>query len=621
MVRVVRVLELTLAVAWCLPLTAQQTGNPPFDLVAEQRDLNGLMLNPSWGDSSHPSTLDPDGRCGLLALHGAPGYRRVLLRRSDCFSDEQRRVLRLNEPQVEKVGGFICAQTSEDGSVHGHVNWFPITLIGSLRFEKSMGGEGGDYDVNFDLLSKSRWPVTRWNWRNANGQVGSQIHLELDYRETLRRLPDSPLTWWTRFRALAHDSSAEQVDSFLHRGRLSAVVTGLFGLDDVHNGHAEMHPVYAMAFAVRADTVDQGVLRQQWVFLARDRGNEGNCAAGKVPFRLGAATDSVNTYRFLIAEPEGASDPPTIERDSSWIGVAEPAAGSGLRFYYAATQGLEVSVSWPPPSRDSEHAMMVGVLEVVWRGRFVPKPPAPGGPPEAIIAQSQLGPKKDDVKRHGGAGGPEGMGLPVQTATTWDNTVSVRDTLPHADPVPPTASELFDPMEPVVLCSNVHTSWNPRCRSDWSLSPFFGLHLAGVGLNRTGGIPVFGVGLESLRMDPLPDWLGRNVHLRPGLLYVQRRPANDPHRIQGRVAAQAGILVGPFTWFISGAYFMINPEIGYNHESTWSGPKPELSFGPGLRIVNGRELDLAIELLRWVSKDSRPYYVLGLRAPIVRVSL
>ncbi|HEY6925529.1 MAG TPA: hypothetical protein VI653_18770 [Steroidobacteraceae bacterium] len=616
MMRLVVFLELGLAVAASLPAAAQEHPHPPFDLVAERRDLNGLMLNPSWGDSSLPSTLDPDRRCGILALHGAPGYRRVLLRRGDCLGDEQRNILRLNEPQVEKFGGFICAQTSEDGSVHGHVNWFPITLTGSLRFEKSMGGEGDDYDVNFDMLSRDRWPVTRYNWRQLGRHDSSQIHLELDYRETLRRLPATPLTWWTRFQALVRDSSAEQVDTFLHRGRLSAVITGLFGLDNVHNGHAEMHPVYAMAFTVRIDTVDQRELRQQWVFLARDRGNEGNCATGKIPFRLGAATDSVNTYRFLIEKPEGTSDPPVIERDSSWIGVAEPAVGSGLRFYYAATQGLEVAVSWPPPSRDSEHAMMVGVLQVVWRGRFVPKPPAPGGPPEAIIAQSQLGPKKDDVKRHGGAGGPDAMGLPVHTDTTWDDRVLQVDTLPHAGPVPPTATEPFDPLQPVVLCDSVHKSWNPRCHGDWSLSPFLGLHLAGVALNRTGGIPVFGLGLESLRMDPFPDYLGRNVHLRPGLLYVQRRPADDPHRIQGRVAAQLGILLGPFTWSL-GTYFMVNPEFGASHESTWDRATFELSLGPGMRIVNGRELDLAIELLRWVSKDARPYYVVALRAPIV----
>jgi hypothetical protein len=479
-----------------------------------------------------------------------------------------------------------------------------------------MAGEGGDFDVNFDLMSRDRWPVTRYNWRHYGRHDNSQIHLELDYRETLRRLPATPLTWWTRFRALVHDSTTAQVDTLLHSGRLPAVVTGLFGLDDVHNGHAEIHPVYAMAFAVRTDTVDQRELRQQWVFLARDRGNEGNCATGKVPFRLGAATDSVNTYRFLIEKPEGTSDPPVIERDSSWIGVAEPAVGNGLRFYYAATQGLEVAVSWPPPSRDSEHAMMVGVLEVVWRGRFVPRPLAPGGAPETIVALSQLGPKKDDVKQHRRGGGFDAMGLGAHTDTTWDDKVVEVDTLPHADPVPPTATELFDPLDPVVLCASVHQSWNPRCLGDWSFSPFLGLHLAGVALNRTGGIPVFGVALESMRMDPKPDLFGRNLHVRPGLLYVQRRPANDPHRIQGRIAAQLGILLGPFTWS-SGAYFMVNPELGAGHESTWGKAKFELSLGPGLRIVNGRQLDLTIELLRWVSNDTRPYYVVVLRAPWV----
>src|SRR2546425_13223191 len=84
---------------------------------------------------------------------------------------------------------------------------------------------------------------------------------------------------------IADPSSITRVVSLLGPGR--AIVTGLFNLDAVHQGHSELHPVYSIAILVAEDTsAARDVIKQRWALMARDRGNEGNCATGVVPLRL-----------------------------------------------------------------------------------------------------------------------------------------------------------------------------------------------------------------------------------------------------------------------------------------------------------------------------------------------
>jgi len=107
-----------LACAGSWPSHGQTPAGARFDLVGSRRDANGLLLNPSWGDSAAlPQTLDPVDQCGILAEHGTPGYRQMLLRDTACFSALQRRILRLNEPRTLRLGGVLCGQPAEDGSV------------------------------------------------------------------------------------------------------------------------------------------------------------------------------------------------------------------------------------------------------------------------------------------------------------------------------------------------------------------------------------------------------------------------------------------------------------------------------------------------------------------------
>src|SRR5436309_1962822 len=55
-----------------------------------------------------------------------------------------------------------------------------------------------------------------------------------------------------------------------------AVVMGLMGLDDVHGGDSELHPVHVLAIR-EAETPDPG--NDAWAFFARNWGDEGECSS------------------------------------------------------------------------------------------------------------------------------------------------------------------------------------------------------------------------------------------------------------------------------------------------------------------------------------------------------
>jgi hypothetical protein len=58
----------------------------------------------------------------------------------------------------------------------------------------------------------------------------------------------------------------------LRRAPASAI--GLFGIDNLHEVHSELHPLYAIAILVESSPT-----RQRWVAFARRGGMEGECGA------------------------------------------------------------------------------------------------------------------------------------------------------------------------------------------------------------------------------------------------------------------------------------------------------------------------------------------------------
>ena len=148
--------------------------------------------------------------------------------------------------------------------VRGHVNWALATFTGTVSWEEwETDGPFRDSDYNLGLYRDDKAALTN---------LGNGLGLEFRSDETVDgfRSPH-----WEKIRnAVQVDHRDDEAHRLLDG---PAVVTGLFGIDGVHGGYTELHPVYA--FAVRIGTPDVG--EEKWTFFLRNDGTEGNCSSFK----------------------------------------------------------------------------------------------------------------------------------------------------------------------------------------------------------------------------------------------------------------------------------------------------------------------------------------------------
>ncbi len=458
-----------------------------FDLVPQSgRDPNGFMLNPRWFANDPPLTLDPIKECGALANAGVPGYRSVLLKRPDCISEKQRHVLRLSEPQVPRVFGGACGQTQNDGSIQGHLDWFPVTVEGELFYNetstKTTQQIGGDFDHTFELIADSTPPATRWNpgthSKDVADSVGARptLHVELDLREVTHRIDSTwgeGATWWKKLKTLADGPWASGA-SMMGTGRV--IVTGLLGLDAVHHGHTELHPIYGLAL-LQSDRVSLpgGFREQVWIVLARDRGNEGNCASGIIPLDLGRRAER-DTFRIRLPEPSNAAGAPTIVGSPGSF-LAKTSLAAVPRFEWVRGRGLNFVVDWPQPIHGFQDATALGRVVVRW----------PIDPAKQLVALTRR-PRPNTPRPHIDRE-PE-VRAPDRAANEAayyeklrdDRLVEVSNWSPRVDsmaPQPdrvilPAPATLFPIRRNVLTCADVAPAVNPRCAGTWSIVGNFG---------------------------------------------------------------------------------------------------------------------------------------------------
>ena len=377
-----------LAIALATPLIVARlaaqdttTHHRRYDLVTDAQDRNGIRLNPEWGTKAPRDGLDPIEECGLLALGERPGFRRPLVKNRWCLEPEQRHRLRLNEGRSMRVFGGGCSQTEEDGSIQGHINWSPVTMVGTLRYHDTSdkrSQEYFDHDHTFDFFRDSMLPATKYNsFVSLSGAAPvPTIHVELDTRETSERVDQSRPNWWTRLATLAKEDRHWVGDSLIGLGQIA--ITGIFGLDAVHGGHAEIHPVFAMAILRNRVINPAGTSREdEWVFVARDRGGEGNCASGVIPLVTSTTPAGRDTFRLQLGEPDTSSVRPEVGL-ASWVAaslgdsiVPNPVVA------WRTGHGAELVFTWPRPTPGSPDATVLGVLFLRWAATHDAEPLKP----------------------------------------------------------------------------------------------------------------------------------------------------------------------------------------------------------------------------------------------------
>ena len=344
-------------------------------------DVNGFLLRPRWLGAGLGNGVPDIGRlCRFRVPTGELAERFMLVTKGPCLSAYEDSVVTLNEATSTVLLGLACNTNSAMGHVRGHVNWFPVTVTGRLTWDEFEGEEPHDNDVNVNLAAPEPNALT-----TGNPQIDGKpvYHLEFNFRETLGRLKrgswDQARKWESEYagalRELSGDSSdgaqswwVALRDSLAHRDAMRrlvnsrvANVTGVYGLDGVHEFQAEIHPVFSMAVLI--DTVVRaGHAHEQWAVMVRDRGNEGECSLGRM--RLQLAGGSVQTFLVDLGPWSG------IDTAAVYLGRAWSTDTLRVPVVWRDTVGghLVVGFRHPRPATGKPDYLFFGTLDVQWTG-------------------------------------------------------------------------------------------------------------------------------------------------------------------------------------------------------------------------------------------------------------
>lgn len=246
--------------AW-LEIQRQSAGDPDplalsaFDLTLEMKD--GIGAKPVWVYYATHST-PPDAEQASLCGHFKGDDGEIKVDPETCSTQQPG----VDYPTLSSLHTVVCHMNDVLhpellGKLHGHANWSPGSYTGNALYT----GISADRDVNFLLQVEGPSATTAYPSPPDGG-----IELEFASDETVYHF-GTP--WWENFAAKARDKSA--IRSML-TGRV--VVTGLIGIDNEHEAHAEVHPVYGIAL----QTADAPAGEDVWAVFVRNWGDEGFCS-------------------------------------------------------------------------------------------------------------------------------------------------------------------------------------------------------------------------------------------------------------------------------------------------------------------------------------------------------
>lgn len=453
---------------------AAQTG--PLRLYSSRDtvplDPNGFLFNPRWLNGA--DAPDIEKLCRFRVLTGHLDERRLVTTgKRPCLSDDERGIVTLNESAASVGFGFLCMSNSPTGDIRGHINWFPVTVTGQLHWHGFASGPGEDYDLGFNLSAPTPNALTSGNEKGL-------YHLELYNQETLARLPTvrdipvSDLTWW---HLLKGSLEGKEDMKTLVDGRF-AIVTGVFGIDGVHNFQAELHPVLAMS-VLRGVGRLGGRIREEWAVMVRNRGNEGECAVGSLP--VGTAPDSNHTFFIDLGVWPGAGTP-QVGLGPYWVSDSS----TRLPRVKVEAHRLIVAFTYPRPEPSKSGFLFLGTILVDWplgasgdpwdrlRGWQAQGAPSPK---VAVVRADSLvtvGQKESAIQMLPGLSGREAL-----ADTSMRDTAStrpwMRSTLDHLEPLAPldsswqvrrraevTVAQLV-PQPVTTYCNLSDHAYNPVC--------------------------------------------------------------------------------------------------------------------------------------------------------------
>lgn len=318
----------------------------PFDLVWEENDdLDGnwLPLNPKWTTQ-------------LGALEGAPvpipnflstcqaAFPSIQAPWGLTFTGDINQPLLAQHctsqsPTLDPHGFsfFDAFGMCHADPLGGHLNWSYATYKGTIYWVEASGSWPNDNDINLSLEPDHSEGLTTLN----NGMLG----LEFDSQETINNFHDP---WWQ-----------PGVIGTSMNGR-PAVVTGLVGIDGVHGGYTEIHPVFALAIWTDEKASGDG-MDDTWQFFIRNSGDEGGCS--QYPHTWSGINDTSNGnpwYYLDIPWRKGGRDFRIVHSEvwTSQPGIKGPTTVKGPDWTY---------VGFQMPGPDAAEASVDGEITIHYK--------------------------------------------------------------------------------------------------------------------------------------------------------------------------------------------------------------------------------------------------------------
>lgn len=259
---------------------------PPMNLVWSSVDPVGWPLNPQWAWQLQPENsrraapaVDLCGKFHWNVTYASPTPPPIGSPPSGFPSEPvvTGMTLDLGHPPctttrltfdsdagfLADVGGFgalwphgrpLC-ESSIPGSQNGHVNWMPATYTGPITYEDHDDALGHDGDYNMLLVPPDSAGLT----------TGEAHYMKVEFKD--EETVDKFVTpFW-------------ETGEFQFVSGNYAIVTGVLGLDGVHDFDTELHPAYLVAIRITDPGSPSGTSNpERWAFFVRNWGNEGMCS-------------------------------------------------------------------------------------------------------------------------------------------------------------------------------------------------------------------------------------------------------------------------------------------------------------------------------------------------------
>lgn len=364
-------------------LSAGPTYTPhqkPFDLVWDMTagvDANGLPLNPLWGfQLDQPGNLPDFGSyCGPAF----PGHERTVDEATLAAS------CTTQMPTVDFPSIDIPCGLSDSKVMVGHLNWGIATDVGTIYWSE----DSTDGDFNFELVRPDNAALTTLN----NGQEFG-LHLEFNEGEAISNFK---APFWRSFQdGIESLSSAANNAAIASIYGKPAVVTGLIGIDGVHGGYTESHPVFSLAIQTEAQAT-QGGVDESWAFFLRNNGGEG-CCSNMSHYWPGLAdpNNGNNWYFIQLPRPWGATAASVVSGSTQvWAnnsGISAPTITEDSQWTYIAFQ-------MPTPQSSPEIDGQITLHYSLAGGPAAPAKPAPAPPALPLRANLRSGEDWDEVRK------------------------------------------------------------------------------------------------------------------------------------------------------------------------------------------------------------------------------